>query len=373
MRVVRIGSVPTNKHPGAGKSVLELANYYKFRTHLFSYDDGGDKNLYSKNTIVNKFKFRNPRMPKNRRGVLFVLLQAWRLIAIFNYGCRVIFALPKAKIDIIHIHSPIHFYAAVYGRLLGRSKIVLTVHGTDFTRLKHSKVYRYLVSSVDAIFVVTREQENTIKKLFPNTYVSYVGNGVDKVFLSKLEENAFDRKNPSKLNVISVGSLRWQKNQMLLLNAIQESVKLTKFVDLKLIGEGPDRDKLIHFCEKYSLLNSVKFLGSIDVSRVKDQLDQADVFVLCSETEGLPKALLEAMARGCFCVTTDVGECRNVLAGTGIVIPSNSMEALKQCLEYLAENIELQKNRRKKTRKIAETYSWAAYCERHFLLYQKLL
>ena len=53
------------------------------------------------------------------------------------------------------------------------------------------------------------------------------------------------------------------------------------------------------------------------------------IFAMSSVTEGLPKVLLEAMASGCACVATDVGECRGAVADAGLIVAPQDAPAPK--------------------------------------------
>jgi glycosyltransferase involved in cell wall biosynthesis len=64
----------------------------------------------------------------------------------------------------------------------------------------------------------------------------------------------------------------------------------------------------------------VKFLGELD--SINDWLDASDIFVLCSESEGLPLAMMEAMAKGLPVVATAVGGISEGLGDTGKLLPS---------------------------------------------------
>lgn len=76
-------------------------------------------------------------------------------------------------------------------------------------------------------------------------------------------------------------------------------------VELDVFGSGPESGRLEEFVAE--LGPSVRLRGPVDRDGVRRALDEADGFVLASETEGLPTALVEAMSRGRAIVATDVG------------------------------------------------------------------
>jgi len=87
-----------------------------------------------------------------------------------------------------------------------------------------------------------------------------------------------------------------------------------------------------------SATRSVRFAGWQSPEDVRKLMAQTDVFVLPSRSEACPLALLEAMASGCACIATDVGDVGEILDGStrGIVIPHDSPSALAEALERMA-------------------------------------
>lgn len=104
---------------------------------------------------------------------------------------------------------------------------------------------------------------------------------------------------------------------------------------LFLAGDGPHRRPLAAQIESLGLGDRVHLLGRRD--DVASLLKAADVFVFPSRTEGLPNALLEAMAAGCAIVTTDVPGCRDLIIddGNGLLVPYGDADALRHAIDRL--------------------------------------
>jgi glycosyltransferase involved in cell wall biosynthesis len=102
-----------------------------------------------------------------------------------------------------------------------------------------------------------------------------------------------------------------------------------------IVGCGPLEDELRAKSRELGLSESVRFLGFSE--DVRPYLEAADVYVSASENEGLPLALVEAMACGLPTVVTDIsGHSEAVLHGrTGFLVPPSSVDALAEALEYL--------------------------------------
>lgn len=102
-----------------------------------------------------------------------------------------------------------------------------------------------------------------------------------------------------------------------------------------LAGNGSERAALESLCRSQGLTATVTFLG--ERSDVQDLLNMADAFVMTSRTEGLPMALIEAMAAGLPCVATAVGGIPAMLSDdAGILVPPEDPEAVAGALMRLA-------------------------------------
>ena len=135
--------------------------------------------------------------------------------------------------------------------------------------------------------------------------------GVDtQKFALQSERNIARRKNPV---IINVASFSPQKRQDLLLNVhalVLDRVAETKLI---LVGEGTYLDRCKHLAKRLGIYDRVDFLGLRE--DISDLLHGADIFVSCSEAEGLPNALLEAQASGLPVVATDIPPHREALPG----------------------------------------------------------
>ncbi|AWB91196.1 glycosyltransferase [Aeromicrobium chenweiae] len=120
-------------------------------------------------------------------------------------------------------------------------------------------------------------------------------------------------------NLVCVGSMEQEyKGIDVVLRAVA-SLRPDEFGTLAVLGDGRHRPAYEQLAHASGIADRVRFLGHLDDRQdVWAQLDAADVFVSGSRTEGLPRAMIEAMARGLPAVGTDVG-------GTPELLPSWAM------------------------------------------------
>ena len=79
----------------------------------------------------------------------------------------------------------------------------------------------------------------------------------------------------------------------------------------------------------------VLFTGHVEGDVLTELYSNAYCYVLPSDVEGMPMSLLEAMSHGCACVTSDIPECADVLAGCGVTFPRDDAAALRDVLASL--------------------------------------
>ena len=134
-----------------------------------------------------------------------------------------------------------------------------------------------------------------------------------------------------------VGRLDPVKGLIGLLTAFDRAAR-DRRLHLVLVGDGPLRDELLWRVAKMPCASRVHLLGARrDVAPL---LRACDAFVFPSRTEGLPNALLEAMAAGCPIVTTDVPGCRDLIrdAVTGLVVSYGDTLALGTAIARLVDD-----------------------------------
>ena len=127
------------------------------------------------------------------------------------------------------------------------------------------------------------------------------------------------------LTLITVGTLdQLYKAPDVLIDAVAFCINRGLDLKLVLVGDGLYRTELEAKVENLGLADRISFCGQLPTREaVRSQLDQADLFVLPSRQEGLPRAMIEAMARGLPCIGSTVGGIPELLPPEDMVQPDD--------------------------------------------------
>lgn len=126
--------------------------------------------------------------------------------------------------------------------------------------------------------------------------------------------------------LVHVGSMaQMYKGQDILMDAVELCLREGLDLRLVLIGDGKYRPKIENHAAKLDLRGRVSFPGQLPAGdAIRHQLDLANLFVFPSKTEGLPRALIEAMARGLPCIGSSVGGIPELLIPEDMVPPGDA-------------------------------------------------
>lgn len=138
---------------------------------------------------------------------------------------------------------------------------------------------------------------------------------------------------------MSVGSLeQMYKAHDVVLQAL--ALLKTRGVNCKLtwLGKRKHKEAMRKLASTLHISNDVIFKGNVSRDEVDETLRNTDLFLLVSRTEGLPRALIEAMAMGLPCIGTQVGDSE--LLDEQVLIPVDDSQALTDKIEFLLNHIE---------------------------------
>ena len=174
-----------------------------------------------------------------------------------------------------------------------------------------------------------------LKRVYPPAEAAPVFFFSDVVLDNKVATGARERATFSArpLRLVSVGRLNLEKGHEVLLRAMRRLVDdgITDW-SLEIIGEGTEEARLRTLRDELDLRDRVHMPGFVKWGpQLFSHIDSADLFVLPSLTEGMPRAMLEAMSRGLPVVGTEVGGVPDVLPAASVVPPGDA-DALAECV-----------------------------------------
>jgi glycosyltransferase involved in cell wall biosynthesis len=216
--------------------------------------------------------------------------------------------------------------------------------------------------STDCVISVSTELRSQLTRYLPADKVVTIYNGIDleRVFSPFSVSEAKQRLGiPVECWVLgTVGRLDPVKRLDIFLAAAQQIVASQPNARFVIAGEGQEEQRLRELARSLRLQDHVLFLGYR--ADIYDVLRAMDIFVLCSDHEGLPMALLETLYLGVPVVARPVGGVTEVIQDgvNGVLVDSAEPSALaKECLHVLADEERRKRLAQAGTRVIAEKFA----------------
>lgn len=166
-----------------------------------------------------------------------------------------------------------------------------------------------------------------------------------KVIVNPVNESFFGvKRSDTPRNIITVGRLYPQKNHKLLIDAFAKIADDFPEENLIIYGEGPLREEMEKQIADLQMVDRIFLPGS--TSRVPEVISEAKLFVLSSDFEGMPNALMEAMAVGVPVISTDCpcGGPRSLVESEsqGQLVPCGDAIALSNCMKAILSSQKFQ-------------------------------
>jgi colanic acid/amylovoran biosynthesis glycosyltransferase len=240
-----------------------------------------------------------------------------------------------------HLH--IHFCGPVasvgmLASMAWRFPFSLTVHGPDEFYDVEKLYLRQKVEGAKFVFCISDFCRSQLMRLVDPIHwgkMHVVRQGVNpEVF----RPTGHEQETGKVLEVLCVGRLVASKGQLILLRACDLLFRRGYSFRVRLVGTGPDLEQLQAFAAQKNI--PVIFEGAKSNYEIRRLLDRADVFALASFAEGVPVALMEAMAMEVPCVSTCVAGIPELIRDglDGLLVPASSAEAMASALGRLLDD-----------------------------------
>lgn len=266
----------------------------------------------------------------------------------------------KNKIEHVHIHfaNPASTVALI-AKTFGNIEYSISVHGPDEFYNTNENLISEKVEEAKFIRTISHFcTSQLMRESRPENWSKFniVRCGID---LKQFREK--EKKEEEKIiNIVCVGRLTPSKGQNILVDAIENISKVNKNFKLTLIGGGEDYEYIKEKIKSKNLSSFIDLRGPVAHEVVRDSLGNADIFVLPSFAEGIPVALMEAMAMKIPVISTKINGIPELIehGKNGFLVEASNEESLRKILiDLLNRKIDLDEIKKNARKRIEENYN----------------
>lgn len=348
--------IPSLQIGGAERVATELANWLTTKNidvYLINMEiKTNNFKLDSKVKLFNKTENYSKKFKKYNiigRGYKFIKNKYLKTKYILN-------TLNSIKPDIIFemLYYPIP-YLVLY-RIKNKNTLIIGSERNN-PKKRNKKIIEKILSKFAPnfcdgyIFQTIKVKEMFSKEIQNKSIV--IPNAVSNPYINE----CYNKVEKEKV-ISNVGRLNYQKGQDILIKAFK--IVNQKFPEYKLIiyGEGIERAALEKLIEELNLKDRVILAGKKE--NVIKEITRSEIFVFSSRYEGMPNALLEAMACGLPCISTDcVAGPSEIIKDNenGILVEIDNIEQIAEKIIYLIENKSIAEKIGLEAKKVLKEYS----------------
>lgn len=253
----------------------------------------------------------------------------------------------------------------------------VTSRGSDLNVIAELGVPRRQILAAahkaDALITVSQALARKLEQMgVDSARVTTLRNGVDTVRFAPRDREAararigFNAQGPVWL---CVGHLLEGKGMHLAIEALPRAPGVT----LVLVGDGPDRQKLVAQAQRLGVAERVHFAGTIDHGELPEYYSAADALIFPTYAEGMPNVVLESLACGCAVIATAVGGIPEIMRGppAGLLLEDRTASAIIRAWQSLQTG-GLDVAARARRRRYAEQFSWDATVAGQLKIFRRL-
>jgi len=240
-----------------------------------------------------------------------------------------------------HVHVHLGSQAATVGlyvRTIFGVGFSITVHGPDEFYDAKGQHLTEKIAAADFICCISFFCRSQLMKFSPYAHWH-------KLIVSRLGVNTAEfwpkplRHAPEPFSILCVGRLVPAKGQHQLIDAVKRLAGQGRRVRLHLVGGGPDDVSLRQRVSQFEDPGTVVFEGPVNHDRIRTLYDAADLFCIPSFGEGIPIVLMEAMASGIPCVTTQIAGIPELIRSgiDGLLVAPSDLDGLTDALATLMD------------------------------------
>ena len=301
-------------------------------------------NLLMDSTLADEYEVVHFQVGSEGRdeGAIGKLLRL--LVSPFFLAASIVFR----HVSIVHINTSLNTKAywrdlayLFVAKALG-ARVVYQVHGGELPRKFFARsqaltsFLRWTLRQPDVVVVLAQVELRAYREFVPDRNVVVLPNGIDCRPFGGVPTVRSDPQRP--LQLVYIGRVAREKGLYETLQGLRLAHELGVDARLVIAGSGAEEARLRRYSQALGIGARVCFVGPVFGNDKVKLLSGADVMVLPSYSEGLPYALLEAMAAGVPVVATPVGAIPDVVSDGihGYLVPPRDGKAIAEALAMLA-------------------------------------
>jgi len=279
----------------------------------------------------------------------------FRFLTQFIFG---LITLLRIKPDIIHGQQITQsgLIAVVAGKLL-RKKSIVWARGSeiyDSSQFYRRSIGQFIISHASVVLAISTHMKNFMGNIWPHKQISTLHNGID------LKNYYRDPSPKSTIELLFIGRLvRIKRVSDAIRSLLPFKDKIPK-VMLTIIGSGPREQFLKKMSNKIGVQDHVRFMGKISHDKIPRNLAVADIFIFPSQREGLPLAVLEAMASSLPILASKSTGITELVQDqiNGLLHTPGNINELIENLRKLIQNKVLREEMGKASKEIVQFFGW---------------
>ncbi len=303
---------------GAERVTCNLANYLQENgcsVDVITMSDVSD--TYKLNKGINRFYLLRKKERSNKIQDFIVRQKRLKQYVINNQD-----------VDCYIVMLPITIFMLVRLRKFTNGKIIISdrCNPTSYNFIKKIMM-KYSARRCDGLVVQTEEISRWYRGV-KNKII--IPNAINK-------DIVFPKREKNEKRIVAVGRIEGQKNYPMLVKSFAIFSKEHPDYRLEIYGKGSQEESIRKLIEKYQLTGKIKLMGY--VKNISERIANATCFVMTSNFEGMPNALIEAMCIGIPCIATDCdgGGARELMHNkkNGFLIDKNDVDGLVRSLNKI--------------------------------------
>jgi glycosyltransferase involved in cell wall biosynthesis len=285
-------------------------------------------------------------------SVLNLIIRFFQMIFSSNKGIKLIIGIYEI---------PHGLLAVLVGKLKKIPSVVCIIGNPAYTPIRKGlrKKFTYLILR-HATYVTTTGNNSRnflIAEGFSPNKIKVLPNSIDVTYFipSGIEK---------KYDIITVGRVSSEKQIDVFVETIEKLTKYNKNIKAAIAGIGPEFEIIKDMISNKNLTKNIDMLGFVEGDNLKRLFNQGKVYLSCSQTEGFPRTIIQSLACGTPCVSSNVGDIEDTIKegyNGFLVEDSNNTDAYVEKILILLNSNETYENFSIKGRNmVCEKYSFEA-------------